>query len=378
MKKIPFLFLTVFDYPTRFAHAVHGLHMARAFAAREDMHFHFLLNRVVDGTLAHIPHVELFGTWGRWVKRARLRRLFLLPAFMRVLLQQRIHSDGVVFLNDPALLWVAIVGQRLRGYRIVFESHTLLSEPKKRLLQKYASAVFGVSVGICEDLRSTVDSEKVHLLPNAVDVAAYAQLDATVREQVRAQMGVGKDIVLLGYIGRLAPLGEDKGVALMIESLSQLPARMELLLVGAIPSEEADFMAVAKKYGVEQRVRFIAHVSPDMVPRYVRACDVLAFVPPGGTVFFEKETSPMKLYEYMASKRPIIVSDVPTNRSVLNDTEARFVRAGSLADFVAAVAEVTSPLNAPVVYERAESAYARVRGNSWEARVEKVAQVLHS
>ncbi len=370
--KTPFIFLTVFDYPTRFAHAVHGLHMARAFSAREDLDFHFVVNMAKSGTLTGIPYMQLFGSIGRWVKRARLRRLLLMPAFFKVLLQCRTNKDSVVFINDPALLWVVLIGKFFFRYHIVLESHSLLPEKKRRQLQKYATAVFGVSAGICEDFERTIEKSKVHLLPNAVDVAAYAHLETSARDEVRNLLHVGKDTVLMGYVGRLAPLGEDKGIALMLEGLAQLPARVSLLLVGGVPQEEATFREVAKKHGVEKRVHFIAHVAPDSVPRYVVACDVLVFVPPGGTVFFEKETSPMKLYEYMASKRPIIVSDVPTNRGVLSDTEARFVRAGSMPDFVAAVAEVTSPMNAPVVFGRVEAAYSRVRGNSWEHRVEEI------
>ncbi len=372
--KTPFIFLTVFDYPTRFAHAVHGLHMARAFSAREDLDFHFLVNMAARGTLTGIPHIQLFGPVGRWVKRARLRRLFLLPAFLKALLQCRMHKGGVVFINDPALLWVAVAGKYFFRYQIILESHSLLPEKTKKVLQKHTIAVCGVSVGICEDFASVIQKEKINLLPNAVDVDAYTNLDPRSRDDVRGTLGVKKDTVLLGYVGRLSPLGEDKGIALMLEALAQLPARVALLLVGGVPQEEATFRVVAKKHGVEHRVYFVAHVAPDAVPRHVSACDVLVFVPPGGTVFFEKETSPMKLYEYMASKRPIIVSDVPTNRAVLADGEARFVRAGSVPDFVAAVAEVTSPMNAPKVYARVEAAYARARGNSWEHRVEQIVE----
>ncbi|MBP9668979.1 MAG: glycosyltransferase family 4 protein [Candidatus Pacebacteria bacterium] len=372
--RTPFIFLTMFDYPTRYAHAVHGLHMARAFSAREDLEFNFLVNTVTDDTLAGIPHTCLFGSWGRWVKKARLRRALLPLAFGIYMMQHRRLRRGVIFLNDPALLFVAMIAHRLFGFRIIFESHSLLSERKKAILNRHATCVLGVSEGICADVRASLTAVPVHHLPNAVAVRAYDHKSADDRVSLRKELGIGTSDTVLGYIGRLSPLGEDKGIALMLEGLVQLPKKTVALLVGAAKQEVETFSALAVSHGVADRVFFVPHVQPDAVPRYVLACDVLIFVPPGGTVFFEKETSPMKLYEYMASKRPIIVSDVPTNRAVLTDDEARFVRAGSVSEFVAAVAEVTSPVNAPKVYARAEAAYARVRSNSWDYRVGQIVE----
>jgi glycosyltransferase involved in cell wall biosynthesis len=80
--------------------------------------------------------------------------------------------------------------------------------------------------------------------------------------------------------------------------------------------------------------------------------------------------SPGKLFEYMASRRPIVTADYASVREVLRPDSALFVEpddADALADAIRRV------LNDDDLAARlADGAYEDVRGYTWDARAERV------
>jgi glycosyltransferase involved in cell wall biosynthesis len=179
---------------------------------------------------------------------------------------------------------------------------------------------------------------------------------------------------LVGYIGRFEPLGTDKGLRLMIEALKALPHNINLVLVGGTKDEVVQYTNIALKVGVLERVTIVSHIAPSLVPKYQKACDVLAYVPRGHTIFYEKETSPMKIFEYMAAKRPMILSSVPTSTALVPSDAAYFAEPGSVQSFIEVVCNVER--NSVEAGKRAERAFALVRENTWGRRAERILKDL--
>ncbi len=177
---------------------------------------------------------------------------------------------------------------------------------------------------------------KALLLPNAVDTQAFAAVPDD-KIMLRKKLGLPDTKILVGYVGRFEPLGNDKGLHLMIDAVKDLPDNVIVLLVGGAKAEITQYAAYAASKGLKDRIVLVPYVTSGLVAEYEKACDVLAYVPSARNAFFEKETSPMKLFEYMAARRPIIVSDSPAMREILDDASALFVEPGSAEQFVAAV-----------------------------------------
>src|SRR3989344_5657654 len=80
--------------------------------------------------------------------------------------------------------------------------------------------------------------------------------------------------------------------------------------------------------------------------------------------------SPLKLFEYMASKKPIVATDLPTVREVLNRENSVLVRPDSARDLAAGIRQLIAD---PALAKRlAEQAYEDVRGYSWIRRAQTV------
>jgi glycosyltransferase involved in cell wall biosynthesis len=118
------------------------------------------------------------------------------------------------------------------------------------------------------------------------------------------------------YLGNFHPW---KGVEVLVRAIACAPG-LQLTLVGGEPGARARIAALAGDLGVTNRVRLVGPVPPPQRWRYLAEASVCV-LPLTRSVFGTSFTSPLKLFEYMAAGRPIVASDLPTLREVLQDGE---------------------------------------------------------
>jgi len=151
------------------------------------------------------------------------------------------------------------------------------------------------------------------VLPNGVDLPAFT-----------AGSGAGRTAdghFHLRYAGQFLAW---KNTDILIEALKYLPAPVVLDLAGGKPGAEEQTRqaigAVARRHGVEPRVRYAGFLSPKDVPAFLMQADAL-LLPLGNNVQSRYFTSPMKLFEYAASGVPMVVARQPTTLSLVRDGE---------------------------------------------------------
>ena len=126
-----------------------------------------------------------------------------------------------------------------------------------------------------------------------------------------------------------------KGVDVFIKALAQVP-ELHGLLVGGHPGDrdEARLQSLVYTLGIDDRVTFTGLVPRAEVDRLVRSATVC--VVPTVDTPSARYTSPLKLFEYMACGRPVIISDLPPVREVVEDEQTALLvppsDAGKLAE----------------------------------------------
>jgi glycosyltransferase involved in cell wall biosynthesis len=116
-------------------------------------------------------------------------------------------------------------------------------------------------------------------------------------------------------------------------------------------------------------------VKPDQVATYLSALDVCT-MPFPWTEHFAYYASPMKLFEYMASRRVIVATDLPSTAEVVHDGEsALLVQPGDSAALGMAVARLKAD---PVLRENlASRAYAEVIAHyTWASRAAAILKTV--
>lgn len=172
-----------------------------------------------------------------------------------------------------------------------------------------ADAIITVSAGLRDAVTELgVPPEKVTVLRNGVDLDAFRPADRTA---ARAALGLdGPTLLSVGY------LEERKGHALTIEALAELPG-WRLLIIGTGP-DLAALQALARRLGVEDRVRFLGQVPHAELPSYYTAADMLVLAS-------KLEGWANVLLESMACGTPVLASPISGNPEVVQERAAGLI-----------------------------------------------------
>ncbi len=176
---------------------------------------------------------------------------------------------------------------------------------------------------------------------------------------------------VVGYAGHLYPW---KGPDVLIAALERLPDVRALVVGGLAGEPDLGRVRALADRAVPGRVEFAGQVDPPRVAALLRSADVLALPNTPGRVS-AAYTSPLKLFEYMASGRPIVASDLPALREVLRpDANAVLVEAGDAGALAAGLARVLA--DAALAGRLAAQAREDVRAWSWDRRAERVEALI--
>jgi glycosyltransferase involved in cell wall biosynthesis len=206
-----------------------------------------------------------------------------------------------------------------------------------------------VVIVICEDLVGTVQA--IHPdVPTVLIENAPGSGDrpaAGTGAAVRATLGVGAAVPLVLYTGTFEAY---QGLDLLLEAMALVGrARPEarLVLVGGEPAQVDALRARAAALGLADRVICTGQIPADDVPRYLDAATVLVSPRATGT------NTPLKIYQYLRSGRPIVATNLRTHTQVLN-RDVAFLGEATPAGLSAAILEaLADPARADEVGRRA-------------------------
>ncbi len=364
------VYLSTARVPDDWGHVIHIMHMCSSFAhagaevelvvprraATSDVDPFIHAGVEKNFTITKLPCIDLFaGSSSKW--------LFFLRTFT-FLIAARIYltfrSYDTLYTRER---FVALFFQNF-AYEVHSVSHTA-GWIHRRLLSNARSFIVLTHAIRDSFVLSGVSESRIHVEPDAVDIAKFSGVQpvATLREQ----NGIAASAPLIGYVGTLKTLGMEKGVATAIESLLYIQDAV-LCVVGGESKDIEEYRAQAQEHGVGSRVIFIGKVAHDLVPSYIAAFNIVV-APFPDLEHYRLYMSPLKIFEYMASGLPMIVSDLPTLREVLSDQTARFVAPGDAKALALAAQELLSdPVHAK---EMAERARMEVSKYTWDARAKR-------
>ena len=279
---------------------------------------------------------------------------------------RRLPSATVVYTRSTRMAYVAVQAGRVT----VLELHDPLIPLRVAFLKKaFRSGTMRVLVVTTERLKRDV-IEAVGVSPEKILVvggaaAASADLPAAVLpERERFAYHVG-------YAGSAL---KGKGVSMMMACAQAMPA----LAFHLIGPTQADCL----RFGdLPDNVILHGYQAGTGVVALLKSMDVL-MLPNQPSVIIRSgadigaHTSPLKLFEYMASGRPVIASDLPVFDSILTDeVNCLRVEARSAEAFVAAIRRVQAE---PELGARlaANALEAFKQNYTWDHRVQRIVAFL--
>jgi len=163
-------------------------------------------------------------------------------------------------------------------------------------------------------LASGVPEDKIVICPNAV--GGDFLKEPSEPRQARRAVGLPEDGL---YIGTVSSLVGYEGLNDLVEAFALLapefPA-LRLLIVGTGSAGPA-LQEQVRRLGLGHRAIFTGGVPRSKTPLYHQALD--AFVVPRRNLDVTRSVTPLKPVEAMASGRPVVASDLPALREIVDD-----------------------------------------------------------
>ncbi len=291
-------------------------------------------------------------------------------AFLAALLFARIDTEVVYYTRSAPVAWLL----KQKGARIFFEAHAWPSSKEKYFcyLLRGVTGVVANSEGTAQMFRKN-GFANVEVIRNGADLEKFAL--TTTHHDARREVGLPTRGNIVMYVGSFARW---KGVATLYAAWKKIQEQFpdtKLVLVGGGVGMLAQF-AECHDILNDGSVIVLPHQASALVPVYLRAANILVLPNEPASEESIRYTSPIKLFEYMASGRPIIISDLPAMREVLDDTTATFFRAGDSTDLSEKIAQALQTPDA--LLEMAKKASTLSIEYSWEKRAESIIFILDS
>jgi len=206
--------------------------------------------------------------------------------------------------------------------------------------------------------------KKVVEIPNGVDLEAFNISHS--KHECRKILGLNNAEKIVLFLSTLYPL---KGPQILLKAIPEIiKEHKNTLFVFAGGGYVEKYKKLSEKIRVQNYVKFTGYVFDDLKPYYYKAADI--FVLPSTEV----EVFPLVLLEASASGLPMVVSDLNTFKSIIEDGYNGIVtkRGGSrsLADAIIYLLE-----NEDTCRKMGERSREKARDYSWDKIAEKYEEI---
>lgn len=183
---------------------------------------------------------------------------------------------------------------------------------------------------------------------------------------------------IVGYAGSLVTQDTiEKGIRELIDALALLWKRRAPFfgwIVGG-PSDAAEhYRQYATERGISSLIRFQGPVPPARIPQALAAMDVCVYPAPGPPAsahpYFRRDTSPLKLFEYLAAGKPVVCADLPPLHDVVDEELVSFFQPGDASSLARALEHALTHLDE----SRARGRKGRIlaQEHTWEGRMKRI------
>jgi len=200
----------------------------------------------------------------------------------------------------------------------------------------------------------------IHVEHDAVNYEHFAVTDD--KASHRQALGWPQDTPIMVYTGSVQPI---KGIDMIVENANAFP-QVQFYIIGRIKESLQTYLRE-----VPNNVHVLGDYTHDQLPAYLMAADVLLLPQPTGP----QSQSPMKLFEYLATGRPILSSDLENIKEVLPEGNLLY----AVDDHAAFQAAIQAYLDSPATYDTlSDRNQAAAREHTYIKRGARIAEFVQA
>jgi glycosyltransferase involved in cell wall biosynthesis len=296
---------------------------------------------------------------------------------LKLVLTRRLKNQTIIYSRNVNGAYVFFKLKhwllRRKNIKIYFEVHSLDQQHPRKFFHKLLRESDGL-ICITKALKDAliqnyhISADKIFIAPDGVRTSQLTARPLS-KAEARAQLNIRARHVVL-YTGQLLP---GKGADVFVDAAKYFANDVTFFLVGG----HGDYWEQMQRRVKEEKLMNIVmtgFVPPAQVPIYQSAADVLV-LPATSDHAISAYTSPLKLFEYMASRRPIVASDLPVLQEILTDgRNALFFRERDAADLAEKISSLLQ--DEQLVSQLAACAREDVHDYTWENRAGRILEFI--
>ncbi len=266
---------------------------------------------------------------------------------------KKTNNDLIYGRDEFSLFFISFLKKSF-----VWEAHDARDNFLIRRILKKAQKIITITKGLKDFyVNRDISPEKIIVSPDGVDVNQF-NINIS-KEEAKKKTGLHQYSKIALYSGHLY---DWKGVHILAESAKLLSDSVFVFVGG----NDKDINNFKNEYSQLKNIVVVGRRAHNETPFYLKSADVLVLPNSSKEDISKLYTSPLKLFEYMASNVPIVASDLPSLREVLNEQNAVLV----------------SPDNPNALAQGIESAFGRddlarsalrdVEKYSWDERAKSI------
>ena len=178
----------------------------------------------------------------------------------------------------------------------------------EKMAVKQARAVAPVCDALAADVERYAPRKKIVILN---DVSNLKDVKPLGENSIRKQLGI--DGVMLMYVGNLQTY---QGIDLLIESFAVANKKVDnahLVIIGGATADIEKYLVKAYHLGVLPKVRFLGPRPLSDLADYLAECDIVV------SPRIKGQNTPMKVYSYLHSGKPMLATAMRTHTQVVDN-----------------------------------------------------------
>ncbi len=279
------------------------------------------------------------------------------------------ENGTIVFSRDQFSISV-LDGNK---YKLFWEAHNLPKNIKSGFYKNVLSKIKGLVV-ISEGLKRDFSRHYKKTIVVAPDGVDFEEFNAEInKEDARKKFQLSLDTKTAVYTGHLYSW---KGVDILLKvakHLRQINENFAILIFGGT-KKDVDELGQRIEPSLEQLVQIKGFVPHQQVAQILKAADCAILTGRETEDISAKYTSPLKLFEYMASGCPIVAQRLPSFVEVLNDSNSVLVEPGNPRALAEGINKIFT--DNELAEKISRQALEDVKKYTWLERVKKIASIM--
>lgn len=276
----------------------------------------------------------------------------------------KFQKNDLIYTRSPEIAWLF----SLRKHNVFFEAHNWPCSKSwiyKKMLKNVKLLVCNSNGTADHHIKNGLNN--VMVCHNGVDLEKFSiNFD---KSYCKKKIGFSDDDTLVMYVGHLY---DWKGADILAKSADFIEEKIKIVFVGG---SDVDIYEYKKKYN-KKNIIFVGKKKHEEIPCYLRAADILVL--PNIPISEEsvKFTSPIKMFEYMSSGTPIIASNLPSIKEILNKDNSILFNPGNERELSEKI--IFCLKNKDIVNKISQKALSDVQNYSWLDRAKKIIEKYES